>query len=55
VICLLTPTPFYAVGLWYDDFSPTSDQEVRAALAEAAAHLLAAPGGQETPPAETYA
>ena len=55
VVCLLTPTPFYAVGLWYEDFSPTSDQEVRAALAEAAARPMAAPGGQETPPAETYA
>ena len=55
VICLITPTPFYAVGLWYDDFSPTSDQEVRAGLAEAAARPLAAPGGQEIPPARTYA
>jgi predicted phosphoribosyltransferase len=55
VVCLLTPTPFYAVGLWYEDFSPTSDQEVRAALAEAAARPLPAAGRQETPPAGTYA
>jgi putative phosphoribosyl transferase len=55
VICLLTPTPFYAVGLWYDDFSPTSDQEVRADLAEAAARPLAAPGGQAAPSAGTFA
>jgi predicted phosphoribosyltransferase len=55
IICLLTPAPFYAVGLWYEDFSPTSDQEVRAELAEAAARPLAPPGGQATPPAGTYA
>ena len=55
VVCLLTPTPFYAVGLWYDDFSPTSDHEVRAALAEAAARPLAAPGGQAAPSAGTFA
>jgi predicted phosphoribosyltransferase len=35
VVCLLTPEPFFAVGLWYRDFSETSDDDVRAALAEA--------------------
>jgi predicted phosphoribosyltransferase len=29
VVCLATPEPFYGVGLWYEDFSPTSDTEVR--------------------------
>jgi len=29
VICAQTPEPFYAVGLWYGDFSQTSDEEVR--------------------------
>lgn len=28
VVCLLTPQPFRAVGLWYEDFSQTSDEEV---------------------------
>jgi predicted phosphoribosyltransferase len=28
VICLSTPEPFEAVGLWYDDFDQTTDQEV---------------------------
>jgi predicted phosphoribosyltransferase len=37
VVCLVTPEPFYAVGLWYDDFSQTTDDEVRALLAAAAA------------------
>jgi len=33
VICPFTPEPFAAVGLWYGDFSPTTDDEVRALLA----------------------
>jgi predicted phosphoribosyltransferase len=34
VICPLTPEPFSAVGLWYADFSETSDDEVRQCLAQ---------------------
>lgn len=33
VVCLRTPVPFYGVGYWYDDFSPTTDEEVRRLLA----------------------
>jgi putative phosphoribosyl transferase len=33
VICLRSPDPFVAVGLWYRDFTPTSDNEVRTLLA----------------------
>jgi len=29
VICAITPQPFRAVGLWYEDFSQTTDEEVR--------------------------
>jgi putative phosphoribosyl transferase len=29
VLCLMTPARFRAVGDWYDDFSPTEDDEVR--------------------------
>jgi predicted phosphoribosyltransferase len=36
VVCARTPEPFYAVGLWYDDFSETTDDEVRDLLAQAA-------------------
>ena len=32
VICAETPDPFHAVGIWYEDFLPTSDAEVQAAL-----------------------
>ena len=35
VVCLTTPEPFHAVGLWYEDFSATTDDEVRALLEEA--------------------
>ena len=28
VVCLKTPHPFYAIGLWYDNFAQTSDGEV---------------------------
>jgi predicted phosphoribosyltransferase len=34
VICALTPEPFSAVGLWYVDFSETTDAEVRQLLAQ---------------------
>jgi predicted phosphoribosyltransferase len=27
-VCAQTPEPFHAVGLWYDDFSQTTDEEV---------------------------
>lgn len=42
VICLLAPSPFYAVGDWYLDFTQVSDQEV--------VGLLQAPqgGGEES-------
>jgi predicted phosphoribosyltransferase len=37
VVCAATPEPFYAVGLWYHDFAPTSDEEVADLLAQAEA------------------
>lgn len=33
IVCLRTPDPFQAVGLWYDDFSQTTDEEVHELLA----------------------
>jgi len=29
VVCAATPDPFHAVGVWYEDFAQTSDDEVR--------------------------
>jgi predicted phosphoribosyltransferase len=36
VVCAATPEPFYAVGLWYENFEQTSDAEVCDLLAQAA-------------------
>jgi predicted phosphoribosyltransferase len=40
MVCAMTPEPFYAVGLWYDDFGQPTDEEVHdlLALAAGAAH-----------------
>jgi predicted phosphoribosyltransferase len=35
LVCLASPEPFYAVGLWYQNFLQTSDDEVRALLRQA--------------------
>ena len=41
-VCARAPEPFYAVGLWYDDFSQTTDEEVHDLLERAAEeHALA--------------
>lgn len=42
IVCAVTPKPFHAVGLWYDDFEQTSDEEVR--------ELLAAGSEESEPP-----
>lgn len=36
IVCAATPEPFYAVGLWYADFTPTTDAEVSDLLGQAA-------------------
>lgn len=38
-VCARTPEPFSAVGLWYRDFSQTTDEEVRALLQEHARRI----------------
>jgi predicted phosphoribosyltransferase len=35
IVCAMTPEPFYGVGRWYEDFSQTTDDEVRMLLEEA--------------------
>ncbi|HWQ32869.1 MAG TPA: phosphoribosyltransferase [Blastocatellia bacterium] len=37
-ICDYTPESFFAVGLWYEDFTQTTDEEVRSLLERAAPH-----------------
>jgi putative phosphoribosyl transferase len=43
LICLQTPEPFSAVGLWYEDFSQTTDDEVRDLLEQASFRMSARP------------
>lgn len=44
VVCAMQPQNFMAVGLWYEDFSPTPDTTVQSLLAEAAEWQHAAAG-----------
>lgn len=37
MVCVLMPEPFDGVGRWYDDFSQTTDDEVRGLIERAAA------------------
>lgn len=45
VICASIPEPFYAVGLWYEDFAQTTDDEVETLL-----RTTAAPAQEDTTP-----
>ena len=42
VVCARTPEPFHAVGEWYEDFSQTTDEEVRQLLSRARNHAAQA-------------
>jgi predicted phosphoribosyltransferase len=57
IICAITPEPFHAVGLWYEDFSQTTDEEVRDLLARSA-EASRVPGsgkaGATTPEGDRY-
>jgi putative phosphoribosyl transferase len=39
-VCVDTPVPFYAVGVWYENFSQTTDEEIRDLLERAAEPAL---------------
>ncbi|MGQ9827329.1 MAG: phosphoribosyltransferase [Roseiflexus sp.] len=47
VVALATPELLYAIGMWYSDFSPTSDEEVCTLLAEAFCGYAPAPHSDE--------
>ena len=49
VLCLRQPDPLYAVGRWYEEFDPTTDDEVRTLLARS--HGAARTGGAVVPTA----
>jgi len=50
ILCAQTPEPFLAVGLWYQDFGQTTDEEVREVLEEAARRTEARAGAGEGAP-----
>jgi erythromycin esterase-like protein/predicted phosphoribosyltransferase len=58
-ICLAEPNPFWAVGIWFDDFRPTTDEEVRVLLQTASEGPHSNPGSSymlsETLPARLRA
>jgi predicted phosphoribosyltransferase len=39
--CLMTPEPFHAVEVWYEDFSQTTDDQVRDLLERASLPITA--------------
>jgi len=41
VVCVATPEPFFGVGVWYEDFSQTTDEEVLSLLARSELPVLA--------------
>jgi putative phosphoribosyl transferase len=43
IICVVTPEQFFAVGLWYQDFPQTADDEVRDLLERATRSTKASP------------
>jgi predicted phosphoribosyltransferase len=50
-VCVLTPEPLHSVGMWYQDFSQTTDDEVRFLLREAQEiHAHSSPRGRSYPP-----
>lgn len=51
VVCLITPHPFMAVGLWYEDFAPVSDNDVQLVLAGRHYGEDRPAGGPSEPPA----
>lgn len=56
MVCAETPEPFFAVGLWYEDFGQTGDDEVRSRLALAQERTATmAPPQTAIPPSATPA
>lgn len=41
VVCLLTPESLHSIGMWYEDFSQTTDQEVQDLLQQSANEFAA--------------
>jgi erythromycin esterase-like protein/pyrimidine operon attenuation protein/uracil phosphoribosyltransferase len=52
-VCGATPRNFYALGMWYEDFTQTTDAEVRELLTKAAQREEATGPARRTPEAPT--
>ncbi|HTW42631.1 MAG TPA: phosphoribosyltransferase [Solirubrobacteraceae bacterium] len=50
IVCVELPEDLWAVGVWYEDFQPTTDEQVAALLAEAHARDAAQPEAASDPP-----
>jgi len=50
IVCVATPQPLLGVGRWYEDFSQTSDEEVRTLLAGS---TLTKPSGTTSTPSDS--
>jgi putative phosphoribosyl transferase len=50
--CVITPDTFHAVGVWYEDFSPTTDDDVRDLLERASTAIMATTGKRSSRGAE---
>jgi erythromycin esterase-like protein/predicted phosphoribosyltransferase len=50
VVCVSMPEPFSAVGLWYEQFTQTTDEEVKALLASASRAGGGSPAGGHADP-----
>jgi len=51
LVCVETPAPFFGIGMWYQDFTQTTDEEVVACLDRAAASPVAGTVDADDPPA----
>jgi len=49
IVCAETPEPFRAVGTWYEDFSHTTDEEVRSLLRRSQVRVRRQETGVRTP------
>ena len=54
IVCPVTPEPFYGVGMWYEDFSQTTDQEVRDLLKKSQDPAARRTGPSTLESAESY-
>src|ERR1700716_3168674 len=49
IVCAETPVPFYAVGLWYENFSQLTDGDVRNLLEQAGQEYAPCPALESSP------